>query len=65
MPIGLTSSFSYMAGFDANGEGSDFGQTKVSSRESNCDSGLVLISFSTSSKTDLVDVGLLHITILA
>ena len=65
MPINFTSSFSYMTGFDANGEGSDFGHGKVSSKESNCDSGLVLRSFSTSSNTDLVEVGLLHIKILA
>ena len=60
----LTSSFSYMAGFDENGEGSDLGHGNVSSRESNSDSGLVLASLSPSSKTDLVEIGFLHITIL-
>ena len=53
-----------MAGLDENGEGSDLGHGNVSSRESNCDSGLVFKSLSASSKTDLVDIGLLHITIL-
>ena len=59
-----TSSFSNIAGFDENGEGSDLGHEIVSSSESNCDPGLAFKSLSSSSNTDRVEIGLLHITIL-